>query len=153
MTQHSPRWKVRTTSNDKVAKTNITARRVSYPAWIVCHLLTALALSTCLQAQEASPQRVRVLELALRPHGFDAESITVPEGPLRLVINNRAGLKELSLRLEKQERGVTTALRQEQHARSKGVPWTHALTLTPGTYVLRDLRHARWVCEIVVTPK
>jgi hypothetical protein len=82
------------------------------------------------------------------PGGFNTTQITSPAIPFFLLIENRSGLSEVSLRLD---RLAGSRLRQVSMGREQP-DWSDLLDLTPGDYVLSEANHADWTCHITVTP-
>lgn len=87
--------------------------------------------------------------VTLRPQGFEPSSITRPEGRFVLAINNRSGLREISVNLDRES---GPRLRNIQMARAKRL-WGEGIELPPGRYVLTEASHPKWICNITVTPK
>lgn len=87
--------------------------------------------------------------LTLRPQGFEPSAVTRPAGRMVLVINNRSGLRAVSLNLD-QEAGAR--LRTVSMARARRL-WGEAVELAPGNYVLTEASHPSWVCNLTVTKR
>jgi hypothetical protein len=81
------------------------------------------------------------------PGGFNRTQITSPAIPFFLLIENRSGLSEVSLRLDRVagSRLRTAAVEREQPN------WADLLDLSPGEYVLSEANHPDWICHITVT--
>jgi hypothetical protein len=111
--------------------------------------VTASGESGRAPAQPArSAQRVTGWELiTVRPKGFEPSSITRAAGPFILKVDNRSGLREVSLRLD---RVAGTRLRAVQVPRQK-LDWREQLELGPGNYLLTEANNPTWVCRITVT--
>jgi hypothetical protein len=86
--------------------------------------------------------------ITITPGGFNATEITSPPIPFFLLIENRSGLSELSLRLD---RLAGNRLRQVSVGREQP-DWSDLLDLTPGSYVLSEANHSDWNCRITITP-
>jgi hypothetical protein len=89
---------------------------------------------------------IKVVLLALRPEGFEPETLELPAGEYLFVIRNRSGLDEINLRLT---RGDT------EHFREGRVPgrrrdWKQRVQLSAGTYRVTETGHQNWTCRIVV---
>jgi hypothetical protein len=101
-------------------------------------------------AQSASTRESLEAEvITIRRNGFDPKQIRRAAGRFMVVVNNRSGLPEVSLRLE---RLAGSRLRDVRIDRKK-LDWNSVLDLTPGTYKLTEARHPTWACEITITPR
>lgn len=100
-------------------------------------------------AQSGSPNRepLAVELIILRPHGFEPREITRRLGRFMLVVNNRSGLKEMSLRLL---RDTGNHLHEERVPR-ESLNWKKPVDLPPGHYILTDTNHPEWNCSITIT--
>jgi hypothetical protein len=87
--------------------------------------------------------------VTLHPQGFEPSSITRPQGRFVLAINNRSGLREISVSLDRES---GPRLRTIPMARAKRL-WGEGIELPPGRYVLTEASHPKWICNITVTPK
>ena len=91
---------------------------------------------------------VKLVLLALRPEGFETNEMQLAAGDYVFVIGNRTGMKEINVRLdrEQRERLVAATLRGRQK------DWKQRLRLTPGTYIVTANDNPNWTCRIVVGP-
>lgn len=80
--------------------------------------------------------------------GFEPSEITRPMGRFALFVQNRSGLEEVTLRLD---RVAGNRLREVPVNRNK-LDWDDVLDLTPGNYVLTEANNPDWVCNITITP-
>lgn len=87
--------------------------------------------------------------VTLRPQGFEPSAITRPEGRFVLAINNRSGLREISVTLDRE---FGPRLRTIPMARKRRL-FGEGIELPPGRYVLTEASHPKWVCNITVTPR
>lgn len=96
----------------------------------------------------------RKLELTLRPWGFEAPEFRLKPGRWQLTVKNRVGLKQLSMRIEREAGPSMSAavLKDEIVDRGQKLSWDHELDLTPGTYLLQEITHPRWRCRIIIAP-
>jgi hypothetical protein len=97
------------------------------------------------QSDEAGPELKLVL-LALHPEGFDSREMQFDPGEYLFIIGNRTGLKEVSVRLEREGDGRIAAA--AVGGRQKD--WKKRLKLTPGTYVVTANDNPDWTCRIAV---
>jgi hypothetical protein len=84
--------------------------------------------------------------LTITPRGFDITEITVAEGPFFLLVENRSGVPEMSLRVN-QAAGL---LVKAADVSREVVDWVELLDLTPGSYVLSESGHPGKVCNLTV---
>lgn len=86
--------------------------------------------------------------LTIRATGFEPAEATLPAGKYLLVVQNRSGLTEVTLRLEEESRG-----RLLEIIIPKGkLDWRGRLELMPGNYTLIETNHSEWLCRITITP-
>jgi len=99
-------------------------------------------------AQGQSPQTPIQAELiTATPAGFEPAEITRPQGRFLLAIDNRSGLDEIDLYLERETGGrVNVPL-----SRRGKLAWREVIDLPPGTYILRANNDESWRCRITVT--
>jgi len=101
-----------------------------------------------LQQVPTKPKLTDSVLITITPGGFNATQITSPPIPFFLLIENRSGLSEVSLRLD---RLAGSRLRQVSVGREQP-DWSDLLDLTPGEYVLSEANHSDWNCRITITP-
>jgi len=85
--------------------------------------------------------------ITVTPHGFEPRALTRPAGRFLLLIDNRSGLPEFSPAL---------SLLGGIQVRTMQIPreqpnWSDIVDLPPGTYVLTEANHSRWLCRITIT--
>jgi hypothetical protein len=123
------------------------------------HIVAWFVLAECIATTHALgqvvPRRERTLELSLSRHGFNTPIVTVQEGPLILIVNNRSGLSALNVTLDhvKDHMGRLPPVSQvleEVTLRTNGLPFRRRLLLAPGEYTLRDSTNPRFVCTVTV---
>ena len=97
------------------------------------------------QSDEAGPE-VKLVLLALVPHGFENTEMLLEPGDYLFIIGNRTGLKEVDFRIDREgkERLATTL----PHGRQKD--WKQRLKLTAGTYLVTANDNPEWTCRVVV---
>jgi hypothetical protein len=110
------------------------------------HATKAATLVPGVQTDSEQTSAKAVL-LTIRPNGFEPAELTLPGGDYLLVVRNRTGLDEFAMRLE---RASGEALREVRVPRFRR-DWKHFLRLAPGSYVIREMNHADWVCRITIT--
>jgi hypothetical protein len=99
--------------------------------------------------QEAdAPLDARAEVFTLTPTGFEPAEVTLPAGQYLLVFNNRTGLDEFALRLDREGHGTVREARPPRRKRA----WREVHKLTPGTYVVTETSHPEWSLRLTVTP-
>jgi hypothetical protein len=94
-----------------------------------------------------NPPPVEVLPIMLRRSGFEPREINRPAGYYFLSVNNFSGEPEIVLRFDR-EQGNRLHEVTIPRGRSR---WRQNVHLTPGTYLLSEATHPRWVCRITIT--
>jgi len=102
-------------------------------------------------ASQRNPQAklAESLLLTITPSGFDLKEITVPAVPFFLLVENRSGLGEMSVTLQRETGNIVKAARVQREE----LDWSELLDLTPGRYVISEASHPDQVCRLTVTPK
>jgi hypothetical protein len=98
--------------------------------------------------QSGSSDDVDGTVAVLYRNGFEPREITRSKGHFILVVLNRCGLSELSLRLDRE---AGTRLREASFSREKR-EWTDVVNLPPGNYILSEASNPDWTCKITITP-
>jgi len=97
------------------------------------------------QSDEAGPE-VKLVLLALFPHGFETSEVLLEPGDHLFIIGNRTGLREVNFRIDREgKERVAPPL-----AISRQKDWKQRLTLTTGTYLITANDNPEWTCRIVV---
>jgi hypothetical protein len=99
------------------------------------------------QSNEAGPE-VKLVLLALLPHGFETNEMHLDPGDYLLIVGNRTGLREVNVQLERggKER-VASAI-----VRGSRTHWKQRLKLTRGTYLVTADNNPDWTCRLIVGP-
>jgi hypothetical protein len=84
--------------------------------------------------------------VVLRSYGFEPRALTATAGPILLIVLNRSGLKECTLRLDR-EAGPRVIEFQAPRRRPNRA---ESISLTPGSYLLTVLERPGWLCRITV---
>jgi hypothetical protein len=84
--------------------------------------------------------------ITARPNGFEPSEITRADGRFLLMLENRSGIEDLSLKILRQngERLHETRLSD------KLLDWRGMVNLPPGHYVLTESKHPAWRCQLVI---
>jgi len=135
----------------------VTVLTVTVRAWLAPAATTGapasakVSLASSTTAAQGNPAQVRieVERITIRPRGFEPTEITRPAGHFILAVNNRSGLEEVALRLD---RVAGSRLREVRVPRTK-LDWRSLVDLTPGRYVLTEANHPDWICHITITAR
>ena len=98
--------------------------------------------------QNLLPQ-VEVELITIRPTGFEPKEITRPPGRFLLGVDNKSGLDEVALRLN---RDIGSNLRLQRLPKRRR-SWREMVDLIPGDYLLSEANHPEWVCHIKITAR
>jgi len=99
--------------------------------------------------QQRSDAQVEVELITATPAGFEPSEITRPQGRFLLAVDNRSGLDQLDLYLERETGSrVNAAL-----SRKGKLKWRDLVDLPTGRYVLRAANDQAWRCDINMTPR
>ena len=116
-------------------------------------LITAAALAhrRSLSATATTVQNpktaVQAELITITSTGFEPAELTRPNGRFLLAIDNRSGLDEVDLYLERETGGrVNVSL-----SRKGKLAWREILDLQPGAYLLRARNEESWRCRITIT--
>jgi len=99
--------------------------------------------------EDEGGEKVKAVVFNLRPEGFEPAEVMLAAGEYLLVFNNRTGLDEFALRMEREGHGTM----REAHPHKLKREWRQLLRLTPGTYVVTELNHPEWTLRVTVTPR
>ena len=99
------------------------------------------------QSDEAGPE-VKLVLLALLPHGFENTEMQLNAAEYLFIIGNRTGLKEVDVRLDREGKERVLAAT----VRGRRMDLKQRLKLTPGTYLVTANDNPDWTCRIVVGP-
>ena len=149
MTRPAPRF--RPTANFAfvaVALAALTATAAGARAWLTAASPAAPALPVAATQGQAARERLESELITVTPAGFDPHEIARPRGRFLLAVENRSGLNELDLRLDREAGG---------RLREARMPWGHlrwrdVVDLPPGRYVLTEVSRPEWACRITITP-
>lgn len=90
---------------------------------------TSLDQLTGKAAFQSGARSGEVIPLTLRARGFDPEDITRPAGSYLIAVNNRSGLTEFSLQLDRKNEGRVREIRLKEDAAAGA----RCITLRPGS--------------------
>jgi hypothetical protein len=97
------------------------------------------------QTGEAGSE-VKLVLLALLPEGFDTKEMRLAAGDYVFIIGNRTGLREISVRLDREGLGRVGAATMGGRQRN----WKQRMRLTTGTYIVTANDNPDWTCRIIV---
>ncbi|HJS23764.1 MAG TPA: hypothetical protein VJ751_05285 [Pyrinomonadaceae bacterium] len=96
---------------------------------------------------QSSPLETELITIT--PAGFEPAEIARPQGRFMLAIDNRSGLEEVDLYLERETEGrVNLAF-----SRKGKLAWRDTFDFPPGVYILRAANDESWRCRISITPR
>jgi hypothetical protein len=129
----------------------ITTFAFSARGWLAKPASTETTRGETQTQTQAESARIRIeTELVtIRRHGFEPQEITRPADPFVLAVENRSGLEEVTLRLDR----VAGNRLKEVNVPRRKLDWGGAFDLPPGRYVLTEANHSDWVCSITITAK
>jgi hypothetical protein len=104
---------------------------------------------TTARVLQTSTTKLEVEIVTLEPHGFEPAEITRPQGRFVLGIDNRSGLEDIQLRLERLDGGRVPVL----NVRKRRLSWREEVDLPPGRYVIREVNQREWNCLITITSR
>jgi hypothetical protein len=123
-------------------------------AWLAPSPKLASKLSTALQPQPIhsiratapAQSQIETMRVTITTIGFDPDELTHPAGQVTLAVDNRSGLEEVRLRLDREggERLVDVLVERGQ------LDWHDTVTLSAGHYTLTEANHPEWSCRITV---
>jgi hypothetical protein len=100
-------------------------------------------------AQDRRTEQLEAELVTITPTGFEPGDITRPHGRFLFAVDNRSGLDEVEMYLERE-----TGARVHSSLTRKGkLAWREVLDLPPGTYILRAANDQSWHCRITLTPR
>ena len=107
-----------------------------------------LRSSSPVQTQPPNTQLETEL-VTITPSGFEPAEITRPQGRFMLAVDNRSGLEDVDLYLERETAGrVNVAF-----SRKGKLAWRDTFDFPPGVYILRAANDESWRCAITITPR
>jgi hypothetical protein len=98
-------------------------------------------------AEQATPAaKIGAAVVVLRPWGFEPTELKVNTGKFLLVVFNRSGKGEVSLRLDRDAGGRLHEVRLP----SGRSAWRQVVELTPGRYVISEASNPKWIGKITI---
>jgi len=130
-------------------------RTSAFRSWLltifigVC-LFAVLGSESVLQG--AAPQPTSVIQIVIGPDGFRQSRVVQKSGWVYFCVFNRAIRNGVHLRLDQQ---ATTPGSGATKIRDVNIDltrqdWRESIFLDPGTYLLTETGHAKWMCTIVI---
>lgn len=128
---------------------------ITVSAWLDSSARSEIMPAKTLPAQPTFPsqplslpsRQLQMERVTITPTGFDPEQIRRPRGQVMMAIDNRSGLDEVWLRLEREggQRWIDVRVnRRKLDLRKK-------LDLPAGRYRLTEINHPDWLCVITIT--
>jgi hypothetical protein len=104
--------------------------------------------SLALRPPTVLSNQLQVERVTITPTGFNPEEITRPAGQVILAIDNRSGLEEIRLRLDREGGQRMVDVRVDR----KKLDWRRRIDLPAGRYRLTEGNHPSWLLQITITP-
>lgn len=121
---------------------------------LVCYVALTL-FTVCMIAGSDKSEGIRSsfvqdplpeVSMILKSNGFDPVEVRPPSHRFLLSIDNRSGVNDLILRLNRADGSQV----QELHVTGAAGDWNETLDLSAGTYTLSEANHSTWYCTIIV---
>jgi len=109
----------------------------------------ALNVGSQVQSAVPKPTPLQVELVTITPRGFEPAAITRPKGRFLLPVDNRSGLDEVTLRIDR----VAGDRLHEARVPRKELDWSEVVDLTPGQYLLTEASHPQWVCRFTIAER
>lgn len=115
-------------------------------AWLSSEHDTEPASAPAVEQSAPASQSLEGERIMITPAGFEPSEIIRPRGRFLLMVDNRSGLHELTLRLTI----------NGQHVREKrfvpgALNWSEILDLPSGTYTVTEADHPDWLLRLTIT--
>jgi hypothetical protein len=150
---------IRTTRSSLLIAALVITTALAASAWALFSPEAKSASSTTTSKAEAiatSPpqnrygkERVETELVTILPTGFNPSAITRPHGRFLILIDNRSGLEEVNVKLDRVGGHTLRAVRRMKDQ----LIWRQIEDLPPGEYLLTEGDHPDWVCRIKITPR
>lgn len=120
--------------------------------WFIALALFAVAIA---HAGSSTPTAARgslgqdplpEVSLMLTSNGFNPTELRPPSRRFLLSIDNRSGVSDLVLRLNRADGSQV----RELHVSGAGGDWSESFDLSADTYSLSEANHSSWVCTMIV---
>lgn len=98
--------------------------------------------------KESGSKHLETELITINPTGFEPKEITRPKGEFILAVDNRSGLGEVFLQLE---RALPGDHLKDVRVSRKQLDWRERVDLDPGRYLLTEANHPGWACSITIT--
>jgi len=97
-------------------------------------------------------ESVEMVQITVRPTGFEPAEIEYPSKPFLLAVDNQSGLENLDLELMEQDSNGNSHSRIRDLKMSlKAMSKREMTSLKPGLYALREANHPEWSCLIKIS--
>lgn len=100
-----------------------------------------------IRANQAGTEVPQTELVTVTPTGFEPAEVTRPAGRFILSVENRSGLKEVTLVL----RDATGRELLRERVPNEQLDWSGALDIPAGTYLLSEEGHPGWACTLTLT--
>lgn len=136
-----------------VAETQSSLRRVVQAVGFSLLLAVSFLLKPAIVSAQSGQGRpsAYLIPVTLTPYGFEPTEMNLRPSRVVLAVYNRTGLRELSLRIDREAPGSPRERIAQERVPSSRWKWSNQLVLAPGTYIVSEEHHPEWVCRITVT--
>jgi len=108
---------------------------------------TATPVLTAMQGRLHSNMEAELITVT--SNGFEPLEINRPKGSFLLMVQNRSGLPDVAIQLNREAGPNLRALQLPREQPN----WDDVIDLQPGRYVLTEADHPDWSCRITITPQ
>jgi hypothetical protein len=95
--------------------------------------------------RQSSTRPTSSISTTITPTGFEPAEMTRTEGVYVIAVYNRAGLKEVELRLDRDGQRIS-----EMRVPHGKLEWKAVRDMTPGTYVLTEASNPAWSFKLKI---
>lgn len=119
------------------------------PAFLTRSWIKPLSIERSLATADKTGDKRSAMEveiITVRPTGFEPAEIKRPRGSFFIAVHNQSGIRELSLRLDRENGSRLKEGRTPKYQRF----WRSVVDLEPGRYVLTEANHPEWRTQITI---
>ena len=128
---------------------NLLSKRTLKSAAATQAGVTAAALAHLLPQRQRPRSELESELVTITPTGFEPNTITRPQGPFTLAVDNQSGLERIQLQLLRETGEPINVLRVP----ARRLSWRETIDFPAGRYILTEANHPRWRCTITITAR
>ena len=128
----------------------------AYRRWALCAAVVgACAITNSLAGQVFRSERPidSVVTATLQRAGFEPAEAEVQTGRILFAIENRAGVDEVDLSIQRVRTGRAPERLSEKRSRRSKRAWSEIMDLPVGEYEIRGASRPNWVFRLTVSPR